>query len=70
MPKFKVLMHYPDGTSSEEEPVFDTEEEAEEYGCVCCGECQTGAEILEMSNPGDYPDDGENADFEIIEIND
>lgn len=48
-------MQYSDGTNEEQDEVFDTEE----------------AEILNLSNPGDYPlDDYEAPDFEIVEIDD
>ena len=66
---FKVVMQYPDGTSEEEDEVFDTEEEAHEYGLVQCSNYSTGAEVLHMSNPGDYPlDDADEADFDVIEV--
>ena len=71
MPKYKILMQYSDGTNEEQDEVFDTEEDAEEYAnyLVSCNE--EGAEILNLSNPGDYPlDDYEDPDFEIIEIED
>ena len=71
MPKYKILMQYSDGTNEEQDEVFDTEEDAEEYAnyLVSCNE--EGAEILFLSNPGDYPlDDYEAPDFEIVEIDD
>lgn len=71
MPKYKVLMQYSDGTNEEQDEVFDTEEDAEEYAnyLVSCNE--EGEEILNLSNPGDYPlDDYEAPDFEIVEIDD
>lgn len=69
MPKYKILMQYSDGTSEMEDDVFDTEEEAEEYGGYLIGCCRTGAETLNLSNPGDYPlDDYEDPDFEVVEI--
>ena len=64
-------MQYSDGTNEEQDEVFDTEEDAEEYAnyLVSCNE--EGAEILNLSNPGDYPlDDYEAPDFEIVEIDD
>ena len=55
--KYKVVMHYPDGT-----------EEAGSYGCSCYRE---GGEILNLSNPGDYPlDEDDDCDFEVIEVED
>ena len=71
MSKFKIIMVYPDGDSEEQDDVFDTEEEANEYGLYLVGCTREGAEILNLSNPGDFPlDDYEEPDFEIIEIDD
>ena len=68
MAKFQVLMQYSDGTEELDDEVFDSEEDAEEYGCYLVGCCRTGAETLNLSNPGDYPlDDYEDPDFEVIE---
>ncbi len=68
MAKYQVLMLYSDGTEDLDDEVFDTEEEAEEYGCYLVSCCRTGAEIFNMSNPGDYPlDDYEDPDFEVVE---
>lgn len=71
MPKYKIIMHYSNGISEEEDDIFDTEEYAEEYALylISCG--KVGAEILNLSNPGDYPlDDYDEPDFEIVEIDD
>lgn len=71
MPKYKVVMKYSDGTSEEEDDIFNTEEEAEEYGNYLVSCNIEGTEILNLSNPGDYPlYDYEEPDFEIIEIDD
>ena len=53
-----------------EDEVFDTEEEAEEYALYLCSCTREGAEILHMSNPGDYDydeDSFEDPEYEIIE---
>lgn len=51
-----------------QDEVFDTEEDAEEYASYLVSCCRSGAETLNMSNPGDYPlDDYEEPDYEIIE---
>lgn len=66
MAKYKIIF---DG--EEEEEIFNTYEEAEEQALYLCSCAQQGAEILHMSNPGDYDDDdetGENPEYEIIEI--
>ena len=54
-----------------EDEVFDTEEDAEEYALYLQSCCREGAEILHMSNPGDYDydeDDFEYPEYEIIEV--
>ncbi len=62
-------MHYPDGTDEEEDTLYDTEDQAEEAGCYGCSCYRLGGEILNLSNPGDYPlDEDGDCDFEIIEI--
>lgn len=66
MSKYKIIF---DG--EEEDDVFDDEESAEEYALYLCSCARTGAEILHMSNPGDYEydeDDFEDSDYEIVEI--
>lgn len=65
---FKVVMHYSDGETEELDEVFETEEAADEYGLYMNSCTSLGAEILHMSNPGDYPDDDDESDFEIIEV--
>ena len=64
--KFKVIF---DGEECDE--IFDTEEDAEEYALYLSSCSREGAEILHMSNPGDYDYDEEtyeDPDYEIIEI--
>lgn len=66
MAKFKVLF---DGEYEDE--IFDTEEDAEEHALYLCSCTREGAEILHMSNPGDYDYDENNfedSDYEIVEI--
>ena len=62
MPKYKVLF------ADEFEEIFDTEEEAEEYALYLISCSKEGAEILHMSNPGDYNANDYEIDYEIIEI--
>ena len=53
-----------------QDEVFFSEEEAEEYALYLCSCTRTGAEILHLSNPGDYDYDEESfedPDYEIIE---
>ena len=63
MAKYKVLFN-----DEYEDEVFDTEEEAEEYALYLCSCAKEGAEILHMSNPGDYDEDDYDDDYEIVEI--
>ena len=64
MSKYKIYID-----DEEQDEIFDSEEEAEEYAQYLCSCARTGAEILNMSNPGDYPlDEDDDADFEIIEV--
>ena len=71
MPKYKVVMHYPNGTSEELDEIFETESEAEDYGLESCGYYHEGAQILNWSNPGDYPlEDDDDVDYEVIEVDD
>lgn len=63
-------MHYSDGTSEEEDEVFETEAEANDYGLEQLSNIETGAEVLHLSNPGDYPLEDDDSDFEVIEVED
>lgn len=54
-----------------EDEVFEAEEVAHEYMAQLMIDRQTGAEILNLSNPGDYPydeDDDFDIDYEVIKI--
>lgn len=73
MVKYKILMHYDDGTDEEQDEVFDTEASAEEYALYLVGCCSVGAEIMHLSNLGDYAyneADFESPTFDIIRIDD
>ena len=64
--KFKVVF---DGY--EEDEVFDSYEDAEEYALYLRSCCRTGAETLHWSNPGDYDydeDSYEPPEYEIIDV--
>ena len=65
---FKIVMTYPDGTTEEDEELFDTEEEANEYGLIQLGNYAEGGEVLHLSNPGDYPLEQGEPDFEVVEV--
>jgi len=67
---YKVVMVYSSGEEEDDE-VFETEAEAEAYGLVQVSTYQAGGEVLNLSNPGDYPlDPDDEAEFKIIEIDD
>lgn len=66
--RFKVVIKYPGGASEEEDELFDTEEAANEAGMYAVSCYAQGGEVLNMSNPGDYPLSGEVADFEVVEV--
>lgn len=68
VPKFKIRWTE-DG--EEEDEVFDTYEEADEMGMYYQSCAEEGAEILNLSNPGDYPYDEEAYErpaYEIVEV--
>ncbi|MBE6114513.1 MAG: hypothetical protein E7191_05485 [Erysipelotrichaceae bacterium] len=65
MPKYRIIF---DG--EEQDEVFDSEVAAEEYALYLRSCTRLGAEILHMSNPGDYDydeDSFEDSEYEIIE---
>ena len=45
MPRYKIIMQYPDGVNEEQDEVFETEESAEEYANYLVSCSQVGAEI-------------------------
>ncbi len=53
-----------------QDDIFETEEEAEEHALYLAGCMREGAEVLHMSNPGDYDKDDYDDSFEIVEIDD
>ena len=65
---YKVIMIYPDGNEEEDDEIFDSKSEAREYAEYLRSCSHTGREVLNLSNPGDYPydeDDDDNIDFRI-----
>lgn len=65
MSKWKVIFG-----GEEEDEVFDTEEDAEDYASYLSGCVKEGTEILHLSNPGDYDEDDYDDDYEIVEVDD
>lgn len=69
MARYQVEMQFSDGTTELDDEIFDSEQEAYEHGLYLCSCYSLGGEILNMSNPGDYPlDEGDDVDFEVIEV--
>lgn len=63
MANYKIVIN-----GNEEDEVFSTYEEAEQYAQYLVSCYHTGGETLEMSNPGDYPyDPDDEPEYEIIE---
>ena len=68
MAKYKVIF---DG--EEQDEVFSTAKDAEAHALYLCSCTREGAEILHMSNPGDYDYneyDFEDPEYEIVEEDD
>lgn len=68
MNKYKIIFE-----NEEQDEIFDSEEEAEDYALYLISCTKQGAEILNMSNPRDYEFDEENWEdptYEIIEFED
>ena len=66
---YRVEMQYSDGTTEELDETFESEAEANEYGCYMISCLHEGAEILHMSNPGDNPlDEDADDNFEVFEV--
>lgn len=65
MSKYKVIY---DGEF--EDAIFNTIDEAEEYAMQMISEIKEGADILNMSNPGDYDADDYDDEYEIVEVDD
>lgn len=80
MSKYKIQMNYSNGESeivtddgSDDEMLFDNEDDATEYALYLVSCSREGAEILHMSNPGDYEYDDDSYvddEYEIIEVDD
>ncbi len=71
MSLFQILLKYADGEEDLRDEIFESEDEAEEYGEYLVSCAKSGAEILNMSNPYDNPiDDNDEPDFEVIEVDD
>lgn len=65
MAKYKVKFN-----GEFEDEVFDSEREADDYARDLVSCAAEGAEILHLSNPGDYDEDDYDDDYEIVEVDD
>jgi hypothetical protein len=71
MPKYKVVINYSNGDTDELDELYDSYEEAEEQALEYISNWHAGGEVLESSNPGDYPYDPDDApDYDIFEEDD
>lgn len=66
--KYKVIMIYPGDERVELDDEFETESAVEDYALYMESCYDEGGEILNLSNPGDYPLDDEKVSHEIIEV--
>lgn len=53
--KVKLICDSGEELEDLDDPTFETEADAEEYGLEMLGQYRTGMRTLNMSNPGDYP---------------
>ena len=66
---FTIRYIYDDGSIELDDEVFETEEEAEEHGLYMHSCNALGAEILNLSNPGDYPlEEASGFEFEVVDL--
>lgn len=66
MSKFQIIFE-----GEPEDELYDSYEQAEDAALYLCSCSDAGAEILHLSNPGDYDyDEDEEYEYEIIEIDD
>ena len=71
MPKFKVVITYSNGDTDNIDELFDSYEEAEEAALEYISNWHAGGEVLELSNPGDYPyEPDDEPDYDIFEEED
>ena len=71
MTKYRAVVTFPDGDEMTLEELFDNEDDASQAALNAISDWDTGAEVLNMSNPGDYyydENDIDNADYYIEEI--
>lgn len=65
--KYQVKFYFEDGDTIIEDDEFDNTKDAREYAAEWISEYQLGSEIMEMSNPGEYPyDEDEKVRYRVI----
>lgn len=57
--KWQVKFYFEDGDTEIPEEEFDDIGEAEDFATEWISDWRVGAEVLNMSNPGDWPETGE-----------
>ena len=71
MSKFRVVINFSDGDTEELDDLFDSYEDAEQEALEYISNWHAGGEVLELSNPGDYPYEPDNEpDYDIFEEDD
>ncbi|MFD1484794.1 hypothetical protein ACFQ5J_06080 [Lacticaseibacillus baoqingensis] len=73
MAKYKVILHFSDGDVEDDNygEFYSSKAEAESAGQEGLHDTQTGAEILNLSNPGDNPYDPQDFDqawYEVVKV--
>lgn len=74
MAKYKIVFHWTDGTTTEDDnygQYYDSFESADANGLQGLSDAKLGGQIFEMSNPGDYPyheEDYADDDYEVVEV--
>jgi hypothetical protein len=68
MSKFRVVINFSNGDTEELDDLFDSYEDAEQEALEYISNWHAGGEVLELSNPGDYPYEPDNEpDYDIFE---
>jgi len=71
MSKFRVVINFLNGDTEELDDLFDSYEDAEQEALEYISNWHAGGEVLELSNPGDYPYEPDNEpNYDIFEEDD
>jgi len=71
MPKYRVVINFQNGDTENLDDLLDSYEDAEQAARDYISDWHAGGEVLELSNPGDYPyDPDDEPDYDIFEVDD